>query len=248
MKIIDKYNLNTRLYPMVIFCLPILLLCVIFSFPFDKYINIIKSISIIGPLSFFVQQIVRDAGKNKEKALWEAWGGPPTTQILRWRDKTLDIITKRRYHLKLQELYSSAVVPNANFEHEHPAEADEIYEAYVKYLRTKTRDTKKYSLLFIENINYGYRRNLWGMKSYAITLLIFLILANFGYFFCVNKYLHPNNFLVNFFLGESMLIIFISFWIVKVNANWVRIPANVYAERLLESVENLKKETVKLNC
>jgi len=244
-KIIDKYSLNARFYPMVLFYLPVLLLGILFSLQFDKYTHLLTSLGILGAMSFFLQQIGRDPGKSKERALWKTWGGPPSTRILRWRDDTIDVNTKKRYHLKLQALCPLDVVPNTDFEKQWPIDADSAYEAWAKYLRSKTRDTKKYSLLFTENINYGYRRNLWGLKSYAISLLIFLMVATYGYSCWANKIFNPLDFSAPFFIGEIMLLILLSLWLLKVRADWVKIPADAYAERLLESTESLKNDTAK---
>ena len=35
------------------------------------------------PLSYFMSQVAADFGKRLEPALWESWGGPPTTRFLR---------------------------------------------------------------------------------------------------------------------------------------------------------------------
>ena len=45
-------------------------------------------------------------------------------------------------------------------------EADEIYRSWSNYLRTNVRDIEKYNLLFAELINYGFRRNVYGMKYF----------------------------------------------------------------------------------
>jgi hypothetical protein len=242
MKIVDRYSLNARFYPMVLFYMPVLLLGALFSFQFDKYTHLLTSLGILGALSFFLQQIGRDPGKKKEKALWQSWGGAPSTQLLRWQDSTIDANTKKRYHLKLQELCKLDIVPDENFEKAHPQEADVAYQSWVKFLITKTRDTKKFSLLFTENISYGFRRNMWGLKPYAISLLIILMITTYGYYGFTKKAFNPVAFPFTFFIAEGGLQILLWTWAIKVKQQWVRLPANAYAERLLEAIENLKKE------
>jgi hypothetical protein len=242
MKIIDRYSLNARFYPMVLFYMPVLLLGALFSFQFDKYTHLLTSLGILGALSFFLQQIGRDPGKKKEKALWQSWGGTPSTQLLRWQDSTIDANTKKRYHLKLQELCKLDIVPDENFEKEHPQEADAAYQSWVRFLITKTRDATKFSLLFTENISYGFRRNMWGLKPYAIALLIALMVVTYVYYGFTNKTFDFLKFPWLFFIAEACLQILLWIWILKVKPNWVRLPANAYAERLLEAIENLKKE------
>ena len=81
----------------------------------------------------------------------------------------IDPITKARYHKRLADLVKGAKAPSANDEQEDPVAADGVYSAWSTYLRVNTRDTKKYSLLLQENINYGYRRNVWGLRPIGIT-------------------------------------------------------------------------------
>ncbi len=245
MKIIDKYSLNARFYPMVLFYLPVLLLGILFSFQFNKITHQLTSLGILSAVFFFIKQIGRDAGKVREKSLWEAWGGAPTTQLLRWRNTTVDINTKKRHHLKLQTLCPVEKMPDQDFENSSPEEADAVYQAWTKYLISKTRDTKKYPLLFTENISYGFRRNLWGLKIYAIVLLIVLMASTYIYYGITTKTYNPISFPGLFIIAEFGLLALILLWIFKVTANWVRIPANVYAERLMEAIESLKTETVK---
>jgi hypothetical protein len=244
MKILDRYSLNARFYPMVLFYMPVLLLGVLFSIQFEKYTHLFTSLGLLSALSFFLQQIGRDPGKKLEKSLWLSWGGAPSTQLLRWRDRTIDNNTKKRYHNKLHDLCPMDLTPSEQFEKQHPEEADAIYQAWVIFLITKTRDTNKFSLLFTENINYGFRRNLLGLKPYAITLLGLLMIIVYGYYAFSSKSINPSVFSRLFFIGEGALIILMVMWIVKVSPSWVRIPANAYAARLLENIDNLKNTKV----
>jgi hypothetical protein len=63
----------------------------------------------------------------------------------------------------------------------NPDYALDCYDSCGDLLREKTRDKDKFSLIFQENMNYGFRRNLWGMK----TLGIFTSLM--GIIFCTIK-------------------------------------------------------------
>src|SRR2546426_4811456 len=61
-------------------------------------------------------------------------------------------------------------LPTAQQEADDPPAADVVYEACGAFLRDKTRDQKKFPLVFEENCNYGLRRNLWGMKPIGIAI------------------------------------------------------------------------------
>lgn len=120
--------------------------------------------------AFLLTQLARDAGKKREKQFFVAWGGIPSVTIFRHRDTRIDAITKSRYHRQLAALVKGAKGPSPEEEQTDPAMADQVYSAWSSYLRVHTRDTKKYSLLFQENISYGYRRNLCGLRPLGITV------------------------------------------------------------------------------
>ena len=53
---------------------------------------------------------------------------------------------------------------------------DGFYERSGGWLRENTRNVNKFGVLFAENITYGFRRNLFGLKWPALTLNLVLIL------------------------------------------------------------------------
>jgi hypothetical protein len=137
---------------------------------------------------FLLSQLARDAGKNGEKALFESWGGTPSVAIFRHRDTRLDSITKARYHKTLTALVKGTKAPSVEDERVAPAAADLVYTSWSSYLRVRARDdAKKYPLVLQENINYGYRRNLWGLRTVGIitsslccTVSVWQTQASFG--------------------------------------------------------------------
>jgi len=98
-------------------------------------------------LAMLLSQIGRDRGYRKQPALWNRWGGAPTTQLLRYRTFGANPILLKRYHDKLRLLQ-----PDLNI----PSHEDE------------TRDRSRFPLLYKENVNYGFRRNLWGLKPFGL--------------------------------------------------------------------------------
>jgi hypothetical protein len=58
-----------------------------------------------------------------------------------------------------------------------PQAADAYYTRGVTWLRENTRNTKKFDVLFNENVSYGFRRNLLGLKlpGFILNALIVLI-------------------------------------------------------------------------
>lgn len=235
----DKYTRTARIYPMLIFYLPVVIVALIFSLHFEKISHLLASFGVLGALAYMMAQIGRDGGKVKEKELWRSWGGCPSTQLFRWSNTEINVNTKKRYHMKMQTLCRVDNFPNPAVEASDPAAADGVYEAWTKFLISKTRDTKKYDLLFKENMSYGFRRNLWGLKPYAIGLLILIMGITYGYFCWTTQKVDPREFGKLFILAESILAVLILLWALIVTKKWIKIPSFGYAERLLETIESL---------
>jgi hypothetical protein len=112
-----------------------------------------------------------------------------------------------------------------------------IYTAWANYLRVNTRDTKKFPLIFQENVNYGYRRNVWGLRSFGVaaSLLSCLVCA-------VRLYIvHQSTGKLDEALTGAGIFsaILLCLWLFRFTADWVRVAADAYAERLAESLETL---------
>jgi len=181
-------------------------------------------------------QIARDLGKGKEPWLYKRWGGKPTTRLLRHRNTSNKVILSRR-HQKLQTLLPGIQIPTAAEEEADPNGADEIYDACTAHLLERTRKKDAFPLVFDENCNYGFRRNLWGMKSLGIvtslvgTLAIIAVLV-IGFRSGVT--LQPVAFACAAI--DGLLLLCWCFWFTP---QWVRTAAYAYAERLLASCETL---------
>src|SRR5690606_25170158 len=113
-------------------------------------------------------------------ALFKKWGGTPTTQLQRHRDRTVDPVTKVIRHNLLASALNIAF-PTPQDEEERPAQADDIYAAGTNLLRELTRDRIRFPLVFAENTTYGFRRNALGLKpigiatSLAATLFVLIV-------------------------------------------------------------------------
>lgn len=191
--------------------------------------------------AFLLTQLARDAGKTREPSLFQLLGGMPSIVIFRHANKQLDAITKARYHRKLERLVAEAKAPTREEELANLDSADEVYSAWSQFLRTNTRDIKKYSMLFNENVNYGYRRNVWGLRPIGITLSLLCVLVVGGRLWLVQSETGQIN--QHMAIAFVVALLFLSLWLFRFTSDWVRIPAIAYAERLAESVETMDLKT-----
>ncbi len=235
----DNYTLKARYYPVILLFMPIIVTGFFYSLQFESILHFLSSLGVAGALTYLFSQLGRDQGKRKEPFLWRTWGGAPTMQIMRLSNTYFDNHTKQRYHQKLQQLCPVPTPPDATMESNSLHTTDEIYRAWTKYLISQTRDKSKFSLLFKENTSYGFRRNLWGLRPFAIGLAIIVLSGNYFFWALTLNVFNPRNFPNSFIYTSVTVLLVILFWLLIVTKNWIKSVAFAYSERLCESVDNL---------
>lgn len=234
---IDKYSIKARLYPSFLVLLPVFILSLYYITDFEKYYHYLTATFVLSIFTYLLSQLGRDKGKSKEPALNKYFGGKPTTQILRHRNSFIDIVTKTRYHKLLSQKIENINIPSLEEEINDPNTADQIYDSCAKFIISKTRNTKDFNLLFKENVSYGFRRNLWGMKLWALIILFLCIVCHSV--FAIYHFSNFKQLLINDLYIYGFLLVTMFFWIFIVTKNWIKITAFAYAERLYETLNNL---------
>lgn len=228
-KITDPYERKARLYPALI-CLFPLLVSISISYPqiYSTLSGFVALVIAVGGMQLLAH-LARDRGKNLETKLYKEWGGMPSIAMLRYNDKSIPTPAKIKYH-KMLASESKIAAPAENYENTYPEKADEIYRSWSDFLRGKARDQKKYPLVFTELVNYGFRRNLFGIKWFcicsALIAIVILVLPQINHFVFSE---------VQIAIGLLLLIYMMIFTFV-INDNWVKTVANAYGKSLIESI------------
>lgn len=234
----DPYVRRARLQPALLVALPVAL-AVLAYFPSGIVgWGILWSLLVWCGGTALVAQVARDQGKRKEPELFERWGGKPTTRQLRYRDAANQVILNR-LHKRLQILVTGVRVPTAVEEQANPNHADEVYEACTSFLLEKTRNKEQFPLIFEENCNYGFRRNLWGMKPIGI---LTSGVGSGAILLGLHTHVLPVPMLAN--ISEALCLLLLIAWTVWFTPAWVRIAADSYAERLLAACDSLEPQRV----
>jgi len=169
LKYLDAYTLRARLAPAVIASAPAFsFVALAISWAGLSLSNAIATIGLT-ILLFALSDLARSRGKQIEPDLFTSLGGKPTITMLRHRDNTFDAPSKDRYLRFLASKLGEAA-PTEVDEQRDPAATDRFYDRCGTWLRENTRNTKKFSILFNENVTYGYRRNLYALKWAALIL------------------------------------------------------------------------------
>lgn len=187
----DRYTREAWLAPAFLSILPIFLLL------FSWVSNLQQTFSgLISLFAFFgvvrwISHISRVIGTDKDIYLYHHWGGMPTTTLLRVKPEDAvcggDPRLKRYFpepglRLRIYAQYKMAMdamhlapceLPTEEVEaaaigvshHRDWAALDKIYEPIVAWLRENSRDN---ALLFEENISYGFQKNFYALKPFAL--------------------------------------------------------------------------------
>jgi len=228
--LLDSYSLKARVCPAFLVALPIVIAIGVWvpEAQFSAFALFGLSANVV--ISCFVAERVRDLGKLKEPALWDSWGGPPTTQLLRHRNTDSSREIRTFWHQSLEKITGGSL-PSLSSETRSPQKADSIYEAAVFRLREKTRNADTYSLVLKENISYGFRRNLWAMKPLGVVLAAFGLLGCFAKYF--SDIYNELGFVPATCGGLAICVFILVSWLFGVSREWVRKAAFEYAKRLL---------------
>lgn len=234
----DKYTRKARLAPAFLVALPVAL--VVYSwFPNQStQLGILWSMLALGGGTVLLAQVARKPGKAKEPGLFDRWGGKPTTEALRHRGSLSDG-QHDRFHRRLSNLFPDMDLPTEEEERGNPEEADERYDHVVSLLRSRTRDKDAFPLVFEENCNYGFRRNVWGLKPYGLSISVFSVIAIGGKMLGQYYGLIPGAPSVLDAICSVICIGLAMIWIFLVTPSWVKIPAIEYRDRLFEAVERI---------
>lgn len=233
----DPYDRRARLFPGFVVALPISILAVVLVTTKPAWWS--GAVLVLGAsgASYFGMQLVRSAGRRKERALWESWGGAPTTQLLRFRGAS-NRVTVRRRHDQLARLFPDLPMPDEAAEAADPQLAGEHYEAAVRALIERTRDRTRFERVFDELCQYGFRRNLWGCRSIALWLATLGLgtVAALGALRALG-FLDVSGLGLALAAGVDLFLLLALAFVVR--PEWVREAAEAYAHRLLASLETL---------
>ncbi|MBK5274369.1 MAG: hypothetical protein JJE30_04895 [Desulfuromonadales bacterium] len=242
-KVTDPYERQARLYPALLAGMPVIVMATVL-YSSNSVVTAASTVAASCGGLYLLASIARERGRCLEPILYSAWGGKPTTQLLRHSDRNIEGPTKRRYHTFLSRMINLEF-PNEIEEKSDPVNADEIYQSAVRWLLNHTRDKSKHKMLFEENIAYGFRRNAYGLKSIGISICLATsawVLITEGIVKVGNEsgiLFNPASASTasNISLAVSMAMLLV--WVSYFTENTVRNAAFTYAETLLRACDKI---------
>jgi hypothetical protein len=178
-KLFDSYSRQARLFPGLLTLFPIILTAIAL-FPrlvTSSWGATLVTVGTSCGLLYGLSVLSRSRGKAVEKRLLVEWGGWPTTIWLRHREEHLPPPVLARYRAFFAKHVPLFVAPSAEQERADPKAADGMYASAVKWLQERCRG-KAFPLVEKENAEYGFRRNLRGLKPIGVTACLVALLIS----------------------------------------------------------------------
>jgi len=240
--VIDPYNRRARLQPALLALLPVIVVALVLYPELEtKGATLLGIVAYLGGAAWLTQ-LGRERGKRLEPDLYQDRGRMPSVALLRHRDGTISKQTKARYHAFLSESVPHLMLPSPEDEAASPEAADDAYAAANDWLLANTRDKDAYRLIFEENMNYGFRRNLWALKPIAIPLDILLfagvVLLRIPMTREISAFIAALNSPTLVALGVIIAHLIL---LLLASKRWVRTTAEAYARQLLAACDLLEK-------
>ncbi|MGO9267460.1 MAG: hypothetical protein ACLQBA_21700 [Candidatus Binataceae bacterium] len=243
----DTYERRARLYPGLITIFPAIAVPLVL-FPRALLQNwgatLVTVFTYVG-LFYLMANLARGEGKRVEPGLLSKWGGWPSTIILRHSDPTIDPYTKKRYHQALKKIAPDVPLPSPETEEANPFDADLAYRSATMKL-LETRRGEKYRLMHDGNAEYGFRRNMLGLRPWAIiiTVIVCMVVLLIWWHRFRSGAISENLILedlairwrIYFLVFSDLAALF--FWCFYVRERWVRQAAFDFARALFRTLES----------
>ena len=226
---LDEYSRNARLKPALLVVLPLALTIAVWSPSMALAWSALWATIVAMGGTFFLGQIGRDWGKRKEQQLFDRFGGRPTERAL-CHEHAPNKVRLAAQHARLATLMPAISMPTADDERHDPSAAHNVYDACTRFLIARSRGNR---LVLQENINYGFRRNLWGMKPLGLSIALACAIG-LGASLYANS---ASGFSSDAVAVEALNVLITGAWLIVITPRWVMVPAEAYADRLLETLE-----------
>mgnify|MGYP001066647441 CR=1 FL=1 len=238
---LDTYERRARLYPMLLVLLPAVLGAASWLPAGADVGGLLGGAVFSLVLAAFLGQIARDQGKKREPDLFRDWGGKPSVIALSYEGAFFDTKTLRRIHRSIRNIDDTLTFPeNGEEEAAHRESAFTNYESASELLLSRTRDRDRFRLVFSENINYGYRRNLWAMRGSGLLLAVLGVAASVARLVHLSVTDLSTNWTA--VVGVVIGLVLVVMWELRVRKSWVRIAADAFARQLCLAAQAIPKE------
>jgi len=163
----DEYEIKARLIPGIILCLPLFFLGI--AVPkewFSKVSLLVGETVIFIAFCKILMGLAQTAGNKYQDKIKKEWNGLPSTRFLRKEDPKYSLEFKEKVVGKVKELLE------INLDIENDLSINTAFSAIKTYLHKYDKDKKWQKF----NIEYGFHRNLSGLRLWLISSHMFALI------------------------------------------------------------------------
>ena len=239
MLIADRYERRTRLTPGLLVVLPVAFVVVGLGLKDQPVLSVATGLLSAVGLPVLLASTVRVRGLAVQSKLFGEWGCSPTTASLRHYGHGA---SSHQRHLWRTELSAATghELPTSETELADPPRADAKYESAVSRLREMTRDRKQFPLIFEENCNYGFERNLLGVRRIGLVMSLISVAGLVAAIVVRANVVTPLS-LQSLIIALVLDVLLLAMWLLAPSAPRARVVGFRYAERLLNGAAHVKE-------
>lgn len=230
----DEYTLKARVFPAVLIAAPAATLLV-----FAGKQDFVWGISVVTFLAItsLSAQLLLHQGRLTEGRLVAKWGAMPTTLALKsTATGSKPLLARRRADV---ERVSGMALPSPRRERDHESDALQEYDHAVRLCIDRIRSGERGSrLLFIENIAYGFRRNLRAGRAVGLLVACASLAASTALVVSLGAAFPA---LAAMIVNVVALVV----WIFGVTDRWVRDQADKYATSFFRALDGVEPATAR---
>jgi hypothetical protein len=235
---LDGYSFRARWLPCVLVASPLALALVAWvpTFRLSHWL----AVPLLAAVAAAFSGLARRKGRALELRLWAAWGGAPTSHVMRRGSDRITAETLQRLRRKIAQAVPDAPLPTPEEVTAGAAHLlEDRYAAVTRALIIQTRDKKEFGLVYAENVNYGFWRNLRALCGVGrgLSVVAFLI-AGARLALLVQAKTPPEDLATTVI---AMVAAVASYWFFRfwVSDELVKQAGFDYADRLVEASEQL---------
>lgn len=231
-KFISPYELRARMLPGLLLVMPaaLLLVALVPRFHALEVLTLAATGSFL--VGYPVGQWMRDRAQPNQSALFESWGGAPTTQLLRWNNFTISTREKELCREKIIAL-PGYKWPTASEAALDTVAADNHFKAIVgAVLSNARRHPDRYERMDRASAHFGFLRNCF----YSRTTGIIIASASLATCIAAQAFLGSNTDLLSAALGVFGCLLLLLFWIFGVTEQRMHISADAFAVEVFHHI------------
>lgn len=168
----DRYERKARLLPgLLLAAAPALTMGTILQEFTTWYTAAGSAVGVEFLAAILLGQYARSRGRVAEDKLWKAWGGPPTTRWLRPSDETCSNQQKVKWRSAIKRI-TGLSLPASMPDGVSQDHFDRQIADTTRQLRYSLRSQPEAVILAIHNEDYGFARNLYGVRWFWFMLCV----------------------------------------------------------------------------